>query len=77
MCLVFGLSLPLLPYFAYARSECSEPLLLADAISTKISCAGPYNTLLIYTTPVNSRSTGLATLIYQLFELACFFLIHG
>ena len=48
----FGLSLPLFSYFVYARKKGSgktvvctgsfEPSLLADAISTKISCADPY-----------------------------------
>ena len=41
-----GLSLPLYPYFASARnegsSEAQEPSLLAD-MSTKLSCAGPYD----------------------------------
>ena len=51
--LSFGLSLPLLPYFVYVRSEgsgetvgmfrLSEPLLLADAIRIKVLCNGPYN----------------------------------
>ena len=48
--LIFGIILPLLPDFEYARSECSgetahagssEPSLLSDAISARISFAGP------------------------------------
>ena len=36
----FGLNLLVFPYFVCATSEGSEHSLLADAISTKVSCAG-------------------------------------
>ena len=41
----FGLSLHLHPYFVYVSSEGPgepEHSMLANAISTKVSCAGPY-----------------------------------
>ena len=39
----FGLSIHLHPYFVYASNKgLPESLLLADAISTKISCTGRY-----------------------------------
>ena len=39
----FGLSIHLQPYFVYASNEgLPEPLLLADAISTEISCTSRY-----------------------------------
>ena len=44
----FGVILPLLPYFVYARSKASgetEPMLLPDVIGKRILSAGPYDKL--------------------------------